>query len=73
MKKTFEFYCAEPLLSFINQYRDRIIGQHIRRFYSWNKVGTNINLNVALKAKTVERSSTDIILIPKVTSPTIGF
>ena len=34
MKKTFEFYHAEPLLAFINQNRDRFIGQHIKHFYS---------------------------------------
>ncbi len=34
MKKAYEFYNAEPLLSFINQNRDRLIGQHIRHFYS---------------------------------------
>ena len=34
MKEYFEFYNAEPLLSFIKQHRDRIIGQHIRHFYS---------------------------------------
>ena len=34
MKEYFEFYNAEPLLAFIKQNRDRIIGQHIRHFYS---------------------------------------
>ena len=34
MKESFEFNNAEPLLAFLKQYKDRIIGQHIRRFYS---------------------------------------
>ena len=47
MKQTFEFYCAEPLLSFINQYRDRIIGQRIRRFYSSSPFGEMAETPVA--------------------------
>ncbi len=34
MKREFNFYNAEPLISFIAQHKDRITGQRIRNFYS---------------------------------------
>ena len=39
MKKHFKFDTAEPLLRFLYQNKERIIGQHIRRFYSSTAFG----------------------------------
>ncbi|MCR4708747.1 MAG: hypothetical protein K5653_00645 [Clostridiales bacterium] len=34
MIKEYKFYNAEPLIQFISDNKDKIIGQHIRKFYS---------------------------------------
>ena len=49
MKKRFDFYNAEPLLKFISQNRDRIIGQHIRHFYSSLPFGGMSNTPLAFE------------------------
>ena len=39
MKREYEFYNATPLLQFVNQYKNKIVGQHVLHFYSGEPFG----------------------------------